>query len=1265
MFSSVVISLMVALTSHPVKSKEIVVNINEGDNSTKCCIKGECPCSSLSVALQNVENNTIINITSEEVKLEGNTKLGSGSSLSNITVSSDMATEVTCETLSSTTVYCKLCDGLTVNGISWYGCSFILSNSSIVNCTLGIVTFVVSENLNIIQSANRFSDSVLIVNMETDYDNHTAYVNLTISESTFTSLTLSGDGYSADWNITIVNCTLMQHSPIRNDFMRFTISANIFHGMYMENVIVSGSYYGIFLYLHAKKGNVTMSVLSSVFVSNYGTAFSSILGGNYNSLLISDTEFVNNIGYIIPFSMPVMPVVDLTSTTNLTSTFTLNNVTFTNNSLLVSTETPTTDPFEMTAAVHIRTVGFNNKLVFNHCNFISNIFSQGAKVLYIDGDGRDAGTTHSQVVISNCRIFNNTIYDGEEILYVGGQNDYDVQIFNTVFDNNTVDDYIITADVNTITVNITATSFIDNNITRSCIFLPEQSLVLLKSSQFIGNTGNCLSLSRANVILMSTNFIGNIGNCIYLFQCSLYLSESVLFDNNSADKGAALHIDQGTNISISNGSVIQFLRNSASLGGAIFVDLSIVCLQNGVIFNMTGDSEVTFKDNIARAIYSGDGLYYSVSKDCEVNTNTSDPTSLMYLPYHFNYSKLNSTNCCDISCSNLYDAGFPAITSPRYLILCGNNMKQLDDVTYSINNTVLGKPMVFKAGVMDYFKKLAQPVQFNLNCTTCPNDIKLSSGDHILVGNTPPVSLTFTGEKRNFNVYITIKFTSFLDTYIQPLEAEVIVELVPCFNHIGYAYSKENNGCACYHVSVVKCNDHYNEIEDGYWIGDISSQPTTSLCPTRYCSFIHRNKFTLGYSELPDTVDAQCNDHRTGTACGQCSSGYTLTYGTTDCISLKHCSTIMTLIVVVSTCVYWLVIVVGVFVLLYSSKQISIGYTYGIIYYYSMVGILFSSSMSISESAQLFVFVISSFTQLSPQFLGKLCLVKGLSGIDQFFIHYTHPVAVSLLVVVFVIAAKFSPRLSAFVGRCIIRVICLLLLLAYTSIASTSLQLLRPLTFTDIAEVYTYTSPNIQYFHGRHTLYGAVAIVCELIVGIGLPLLLLLEPFVNKKINFVRIKPLLDQFQGCYKDKYRWFASYYLICRQVILLIVFVLNSDYNKMLYYLQTTCVIIATIHAWIQPYKSVSLNRFDAVILQIMVLSVSVNIFSFLQPAATELVLILTIFPLFMAVIFVIRNVIYWLANQRKIRRGLHIVLPDDNDADVVRFVIVMISCIKLAS
>ena len=256
---------------------------------------------------------------------------------------------------------------------------------------------------------------------------------------------------------------------------------------------------------------------------------------------------------------------------------------------------------------------------------------------------------------------------------------------------------------------------------------------------------------------------------------------------------------------------------------------------------------------------------------------------------------------------------------------------------------------------------------------------------------------------------------------------------------------------------------------------------------------------------------------------------------------------------------------------------------------------------------------MSSFAKLTPQLFGQLCFVKELSGIDQQFIHYCHALAISLILLAIVLVARVSPRLLVHVNRHVISVICILLLLSYTSLASTSLQLLRPLTFNDINEVSTYSSPHIKYFTGRHLVYSTVALLCEVIIVIGLPLLLLLEPLLSRKVNFVRIKPLMDPFQHCYKDKYRWFGAYYLICRQVLILIVYVGNRNYYNMLYYLQTACIVIAMIHGYIQPYKSHLLNGLDGLILLIVVLVVNLNIFpSFSLSVSSDLSAVLVILP-----------------------------------------------------
>ena len=209
-----------------------------------------------------------------------------------------------------------------------------------------------------------------------------------------------------------------------------------------------------------------------------------------------------------------------------------------------------------------------------------------------------------------------------------------------------------------------------------------------------------------------------------------------------------------------------------------------------------------------------------------------------------------------------------------------------------------------------------------------------------------------------------------------------------------------------------------------------------------------------------------------------------------------------------------------------------------------------------------------------------------MSGIDQQFIHYIHPSAVILILVIISLLARRSRKFSTIIGRGVIHVICCLLLLSYTSMASTSLLLLRPLKFLDVDKVYTYLSPDIEYFHRHHLAYGIVALLCTVSIVIGLPLLLTLEPFLNHKINFIKIKPLLDQFQGCYKDKYRCFAGYYMICRLVIISIVIANSSNDFVANYVLITVCGIIALIHVMVKPYNNEIINKFDSVILQLII-------------------------------------------------------------------------------
>jgi len=321
-----------------------------------------------------------------------------------------------------------------------------------------------------------------------------------------------------------------------------------------------------------------------------------------------------------------------------------------------------------------------------------------------------------------------------------------------------------------------------------------------------------------------------------------------------------------------------------------------------------------------------------------------------------------------------------------------------------------------------------------------------------------------------------------------------------------------------------------------------------------------------------------------------------------------------------------------------------------------MVDILLIEHLYSSLGLFTFVNIISSFAKVTPQFLGQLCLVTNMSGIDQQFIHYVHPLAVAIIIMVICLLARISFKFSSFISRGIIHVICFLLLLSYTSVAATSLLLLRSLKFHNIDKVYTYLSPEIQYFHGRHLPYVITAILCTLFIVIGLPLLLLLEPYLNQKINFIKIKPLLDQFQGCYKDKYHSFAAFYMICRLVIILIIIANPSNNYTSQYLLIIFNSLLAFIHLTLRPYGSNILNVFDGFVMHMMIVVSMVPLIDSYDPdLLLSFMFVLVILPLLP---FLLMEIYLYKKAIRKITNYCSLPKPDttneNNEVPIGEFV-----------
>jgi len=724
-------------------------------------------------------------------------------------------------------------------------------------------------------------------------------------------------------------------------------------------------------------------------------------------------------------------------------------------------------------------------------------------------------------------------------------------------------------------------------------------------------------------VVFHHNAVESGGGALYSYNHSrvtIGKYSTVMFvSNNAIQCGGAIYCDRHSDLTLEG--AVTFLRNTAEHGGAVcashsilkFANNSVVTVNNnraienggGLYFtdkckaSFDNGSSVTFAHNTAHRY--GGALYTEINHEglSKLKLDTAEIGFTDNRALTGNSAYLDIPTSCDEACLNMsvVDVNIGSLkhspfiqhihTPPRKLVLrdpavCIDDDNVNSCGTYYVNRIMLGQEIIIDACVLDYYDQPAGETQFRVYSND--EDHAINGTNSVLISCAELQGINVTGSKISDAINFTMNLTSHIGSSSdsKTISIGLIIELFPC--HPGFYY--DDKRCACYHHNdIITCSGSTSLIRRGFWFGVVNDKSTVTICPNNYCNFTCC-QVTNGFYKLSPVRMNQCSSHRSGTACGSCEEGYTLSFDSVECVSVDKCTTGQTMLVVTLSMIYWIFIVILVFIMTY--YHVGIGYLYAITYYYSMVDILLSYGLYQTKRLFVAVPIISSIVKITPQFLGQFCLVEGMSGIDQQFIHYTHPLAVSVIIAIFCQAARISHRFSSFISRGIIHTVCFLFLLSYTSVATTSLLLLRSLTFANVDNIYTYLSPDIEYWHGRHFPYFIVAVLCTIVIVIGLPLLLLLEPFLNHKINFTRMKPLLDQFQGCYKDKYRCLAAYYMICRLVIIMIIISIPSSNDLSQFLLCFSSVVMTMIVTILKPYKHQILNLFDGLILLLVVLA-----------------------------------------------------------------------------
>jgi len=394
------------------------------------------------------------------------------------------------------------------------------------------------------------------------------------------------------------------------------------------------------------------------------------------------------------------------------------------------------------------------------------------------------------------------------------------------------------------------------------------------------------------------------------------------------------------------------------------------------------------------------------------------------------------------------------------------------------------------------------------------------------------------------------------------------VKLLPC--PIGFTLLKSDGLCQCDPVllipiaSVKVCNINNQTIlrKSNSWItgttiNNSHTYNVSSRCPFDYC---------LPYSLYlnPSNPDSQCQFNRTGVLCGQCHKGLSAVLGSSQC---KRCSSVYLLLVIpIAIAGIALVIILFIFNLTVTDGDIN-----GFLLYVNIVSI----NTSIFFPKERFIkYALISLANLD---LGiETCFYDGMDDYVKMWLQLAFPVYLIMIATTFIIASRHSTRVQRLTARRALPVLATLFLLSYTKVLRATSSVL--FFYYEITSLPSNNTMLIWSVDTSAPLFGIkftiifVASLCIFLILLFFNIILIFTRVLSYFKFVYRFKPLLDAYQGPYKDKFYFWTGFQLVMRAGFFGIS-ALDRNMNLMI-----SSVLIGTaacIHGTMFPFKSKAKN------------------------------------------------------------------------------------------
>ena len=520
-------------------------------------------------------------------------------------------------------------------------------------------------------------------------------------------------------------------------------------------------------------------------------------------------------------------------------------------------------------------------------------------------------------------------------------------------------------------------------------------------------------------------------------------------------------------------------------------------------------------------------------------------------------------------------------------------------------SVMLGKPFHLHPITMDFFNSptsgsalvslICDPLNHDqCDNTTLASDYRLK-GDGLIQLNNNEMTTSFSilgptnGTTQNGTILLVLSNT------LPSAMGYLHINIAPC--KLGYDYNTSSGSCECIESENLACgftkDDDKACVKYGYWVGYKDRHKNTVIghCTNGLCDYNNGRcpvgeciQTLQGFCLLPNNdSDRLCEANRGGLLCSTCKKEHAFTYGAVQCVPESTCNVVHTVLLVLLNLLFWGALILALLIALKLNFQIGSGSMYCLIYYFSVLPYLTRNNYT--PFLNVLVYLFSGFLEVNPRFFGLIpvCMFgEDFGSIYHAVLGFMHPLFLFIVILLLIVLTRRFPHLSKMVDFNGTKALCILLYLSFTSLVHTSLNLLD---FTSLGQdsddVRVALEPTVPYFNpSSHLPWALISIAILLLVALPFILVLLLTPALAKSlhINFIRFKPILDQYQACYHNKYRWFAAYYLICR----VLVFIFSLVNLGSIFFLQMICIVILVIHAVIQPYRKRWLNLVDSILL-----------------------------------------------------------------------------------